>query len=90
MTSSPVFQADGADAARPRIGVGHQLGLFDQAVLGGENDVAPFTKFPHREKRRNLFAGLEIEQIDDRLAARRTARLRQLVDLDPVDFPDRW
>ena len=70
------------------MGIGHQLGLLDQTVFGGENYEAPFLKLAHREKRRDFFTGFQIEQIDDRLAARRPARLRQFVDFDPIHLAD--
>ena len=70
------------------MGIQHQFGFFDQAFFSGENNIAPFLKFAHREKSRNPFTSLEIEQIDDRFAARGPARLRQLVHFDPINLAD--
>ncbi len=50
--------------------------------------MAAFLELTHRQKRGNFFAGLKIEQIDDRFSPRSAARLGQLMDFDPIHFTD--
>ncbi len=54
---------------------------------GGHENVAAFLELADGQHRRDALAVVERQQVDDGLAARAAARLRQLVDLEPVELP---
>ena len=82
-----LLQIDGNDAARPGPREFHQRRLLDRAIRGRLEDESALREIAHRQDGLDLFAFLQIEQLDNGFAARLTARLRNLVDLEPVDPP---
>ena len=59
-------------------------GLLDGPPPRRHEHVAALPEVPHREQRADALAFRERQEIDDRGAARRRARPRDLVDLEPV------
>src|SRR5918992_1496449 len=48
-----IFEADSPYSGGPRIGIQHQIGFFDRALLGRENNKTAVDKLANRKKRRN-------------------------------------
>ena len=82
-------QVQGDDAVAAHVGVRHEFGLLDLPAAGRKDEKPPVLKLPYRQKRRNLLALGQRQQIDQRLALGRPAALRHLVHPDAIDLPDR-
>ena len=81
-----VFEVDGDDAGRPRVGKFRELGFLHRAVLGGEEDVAArFLQVARRHNGRERFVFLEAHDAVDGLAARGRRGFGNFVHLQPVD-----
>src|ERR1022692_3095225 len=81
-----LVERDRYDAIGARAGKQRKRGLLDGPETRRHEDVLAFLEFLDREHRADALAFLQRQQIDDRLAARTAARLRQLVDLHPIEF----
>ena len=83
-----VGQVDRDDAGFPWIRERFEGGLLDQAIAGAEQDEVTrnifVTKAPYREHGLHDFAFSQLQDIDDRLAPRCAAELRQRMDLHPM------
>ena len=66
--------------------VGREQRLLHRALAGGEDQALVVGELPHRHQRRDLLGRLDGDAVDHRLAPRRAARLRDLVDLEPVEL----
>ena len=71
----------------PDVAVGREQRLLHRALPGGEEEELVVGELADRHQRRDLLAGLDGDAVDHRLAARRAAGLRDLVDLEPVELP---
>ena len=79
-----VVEADGLDAAGPRVRVGLELGLLHLALAGHEEDVATGVEVAHGHAGGHVLALAERQEIHHGLALGRAAPLGDLVDLEPV------
>src|SRR5256714_1369920 len=82
-----LLDVDGADPDRAWIAELRQDGLLHDALLGGEQQELILGELPHRHEGRQALVRLHGHARDDRLAARRARRLRDLMDLEPVALP---
>ena len=83
-----VVDAHRDDAARARVAERGQVGLLDRALPRAHHDellVFLLRELLHGEQRRDLLVGLELHEVDDRLALAAGADVGDLVDLQPVD-----
>src|SRR5690606_9462908 len=80
------LELDGDDPglARPRERL--ERGLLAGALRGGHEHELGFLELVDRQDRIDALAFLQGQQVDDRLAARAAARLRQLIHLQPVQL----
>src|SRR5205807_5381044 len=65
------------------------IGLLHQPAVRREEHVPAFLELAYGKERRELLLRLEAEQVGDAPAARGATRLRDLVYLQPEDFPAR-
>ena len=79
-------QLDRDDAGRARPRERGERRLLDRALARRHEHVLVVLELLDRQHRVDALAFLERQQVHDRLAARAAARLRQLVDLEPVDL----
>src|SRR5439155_347740 len=82
-----LLDVDGADPDRARIAELRQDGLLDDALRGGEQQELILGEFPYRHEGGQAFVRFHADARDDRLAARRACRLRDLMNLEPVALP---
>src|SRR3989440_4831287 len=82
-----LLDVDGADPHRARIAELRQDGLLHDALLGGEQQELILGELPHRHEGGQALVRLHGDARDDRLAARRACRLRDLMNLEPVALP---
>ena len=81
-----LLDADGVDAVRAHVGEILELGLFHQAVAGGEEDVlAHFFEMANGEHGADRLARLQTDQVADVLAFAGGADVGNFVHLQPVD-----
>src|SRR6185437_1715704 len=78
-----LLDLDRLDAVRPWIGVLAEFCLLDRTILRAEQEVVSIVELSHGHDGLDLRVRRDVDEIDDRLALRRTARLWQLVDLEP-------
>ena len=81
-----LIQTTGNDAGRTGASKGHQRYLFDHAAGCGHADETILTHviLGQRQDCRNFFITQPLEHIDHRAATGRSAGLRNLVDLEPI------
>ena len=72
------------DAVGARTRERRQRRFLDRALRRRHEDEAAVVEFAHGLHRRDALTLAELQQVDDRLAARAAARQRQLLDLEPV------
>ena len=76
---------------RLRPAVGFQRGLFHQALARGHHQVViRLSKIANGQAIGDFFALGQVQQIHDRPAAAFAAKLRQIVDLLPIDLARGW
>src|SRR5262245_19961950 len=81
----PVFEVDGDDAGRARVGELGQRGFFHGAVLGGhEDELVGGFEIARRDESGKLFVFLKFHQAVDGLAPRGGGGFRNFVDFHPV------
>ena len=81
-----LLDADGVDAVRAHVGEVLELGLFHQAVAGGEENVlARLFEIADGEHGANRLARLQADQVADVLAFAGSADVGNFVHLQPVD-----
>src|SRR4029078_11925264 len=84
----PFLDAHRDEAARARIAEGREIGLLDGPLAGANPDELPaflLRELLHRQERRDLLlGGLELDEIDDRLALAAGADVGDFMDLEPL------
>ena len=87
ISSSPSSILIALMPVRAHVRVLRQRRLLHRALLGGEEQELIVGELAHRHDRRHLRVGRDVDQVDDRLALGRAARLRDLVHLEPEAAP---
>ncbi len=82
-----LIQRQGADAARHRIVEFRQLALLDHAFARDHYDELARLKRPHRQEPFDGFPRLQVDEIGDVLSLADRGRVRNLVNLQPVNLP---
>ena len=83
-----LFEIDGDDAGRARIGKFVERGLLHRAVARGEEDERAFLfQIARRDDGGQMLVFLEFHQAGNGLAARGRRRFGKFVHLQPVDAP---
>src|SRR6185436_11431765 len=65
-----LLEGDRDDAGGPGRGVGHQVGLLDEATARREHYVTILLELAYGQERRELLLGLQTQQVGDAAAAR--------------------
>src|SRR5882762_1823835 len=81
------LDVDRANADGARVAELRQPRLLHHALLGGEQEVLVLGELAHGHEGREALIRLHGDARDDRFAARRSRRLRDLVHLEPVALP---
>ena len=82
----PLVEAQGDDPAAQGPPERRQLGLLDRAAAGDHQQALVLAELADRDQAGDLLPLAELQQVDDRPAARGPGGHRQVVDLQPVDL----
>ncbi len=83
----PLIDRHGNDPTRARIGEGCQFRFFDDSFFGDHDNGFTLRKIPNGQNRGHALSRRDIDQVDDGFALGGPAALRDLIDLQPIDFP---